>query len=195
MGARRGDQLWLIGGVAAIVALIAASWFLVISPKFAEGDQVQADAETTRIKLIELNTQVAKLAVKNKQKATYDAKLKVSETALPGSYNMPAFLRQVQDSGAAVSVQVSGFSVSAPVKSTKSTGATEVPIALTAQGSAENLSKFFTRLQNVQSRAVLINSIGLTKTNDATGLSASIGLTAFCVESPTVTTKDRCRLV
>ena len=62
MAARRANQIWLGGGILAIVAMIAASWFLVISPKFAEGDEVQAQAETTRLQLIKLRKEVASAA-------------------------------------------------------------------------------------------------------------------------------------
>ncbi len=195
MGARRSDRLWLAGGLVAIVALIAASWFLVISPKFVEGDEVQAEAESTRRQLIKLNKDVAKLAEQAKQKATFQAKLKTSEAALPTSYNIPAFLRQLQDSGSAVNVQVSGFAVTPPVKSQKDPTAAELPITLTAQGSAADLSRFFDRLQNVQSRAVLIESIGLAPAGEAGGLSASIGLTAFCLQPEKVTDADNCKVV
>jgi type IV pilus assembly protein PilO len=194
MGARRSDRLWLAGGLVAIIALVAASWFLVISPKFAEGDEVQAEAESTRLQLIKLNKDVAKLAEQAKQKATYQAKLETSQAALPTSYNIPAFLRQLQDSGAAVNVQVSGFAVTNPVKSAVDPTAAELPIALTAQGSAADLSRFFNRLQNVQTRAVLIESIGLTSGAESGGLTASIGLKAFCLQPAKVTDAENCKV-
>lgn len=194
MGARRTDRLWLAGGLVAIIALIAASWFLVISPKFAEGDEVEAEAETTRLQLIKLKKDVTKLAEQAKQQATYQAKLRTSQAALPTSYGIPAFLRQLQDSGAAVNVQVSGFAVAGPVKSATDATAAELPITLTAEGSPADLSRFFTRLQNVQARAVLIESIGLTTAPDGGGLSASIGLKAFCLQPEKITDADNCKV-
>jgi Tfp pilus assembly protein PilO len=192
MGARRGDQIWLVGGLLTIVALVAASWFLVISPKFAQAAGVRADTDTANLQLIQLKKDLAKLAEQEKQRATFEANLRSRKIALPTSYNIPALLRQVQDSGAAVNVEVSGFSVANPAKSAKVPTAVELPINLTAEGTAADLSRFVNRLQNVQTRAVLVTSVSLGQGADKKKISASLGVTAFCLQPATVTKKEDC---
>jgi type IV pilus assembly protein PilO len=196
MGARRSDRLWLAGGLLAIVAMVAASWFLVISPKFAEVDEVRAETDAAQLQLIKLNKEVAALAAQAKQEKNYKARLRASQAALPSSYHVPAFLRQLQDSGSAVNVQVSGFAVGSPAKSTAVPGAAELPITLNASGTATNLSLFFDRLQNVQSRAVLVSAIGLEAGDaDSGGLLASITLKAFCLQPTKTTAENNCKAV
>jgi Tfp pilus assembly protein PilO len=193
MGTRRGDQIWLVGGLLTIIALVVASWFLVISPKFAQSDNVRDEVETAEIQLVRLNREVGELANQAKQKESYEAKLAASRIALPNGDRMPAFLREVQDSATAVGVGVSGYNMAALSKTGAVPGAYELPITLTATGSAAKLSKFFHRLQNVQSRAVLISSISLTPGASADEVSASINLKAFCLEPATVTKTDNCQ--
>ena len=48
MGMRRIDQIWLAAGLAFIVLLVAGGWFLFISPKFGEADDVNAEAATAQ---------------------------------------------------------------------------------------------------------------------------------------------------
>lgn len=196
MGARNSDRIWLVGGLLTIVTLVVASWFLVISPKFAQGDNVRGEVETAQIQLLRLNREVAELAALAKQQRSYEAKLRSSRIALPSGDKMPAFLREVQDSATDVGVAVSGFNVAALAKTTSVPSAFELPITLTATGSAANLSKFFNRLQNVQSRAVLISSISLAPSSATTGaeLSANISLKAFCLAPVTATKTDNCKI-
>jgi len=192
MGARRGDRIWLVGGLLTIVALVAASWFLVISPKFAQTDGVRADTETAELQLVQLRRDLATLAQQEQQRAGFEADLRSRKIALPTSYNIPGFLRQVQDSGAAVNVRISGFSVANPARSAKVASVVELPINLTAEGSAADLSRFVSRLQNVQTRAVLVTSLSLSAGADKGKLSTSLGVTAFCLQPATVTKKEDC---
>lgn len=192
MGARHGDRIWLVGGLLTIVALVAASWFLVISPKFAQADGVRADVDTANMQLVQLRRDLATLADQEKQRATFEANLRSRRTALPTSYNVPAFLRQVQDSGAAVNVEISGFSVATPARSKKIPSAVELPITLTAKGSAADISNFINRLQNVQTRAVLLTSVNLSEDADKGEVSTSVSVTAFCLQQTTVTKKEDC---
>ena len=198
MTTRRTDLLWLFGGSLAIILLIAGGWFLVISPKFAEADAVQADADTSGIQLIRLNKDVAALVEEEKQKPTYVAQLKAKRAALPTTKSMTTFVRQLQDSGSALDVDVDGFAVGSPVAVKAVPQAAEISMTLTATATAGNLSRFFTRLQTVQPRAVLIKSISATQNNDgdeADQVLASITLSVFCVEDPAnATDPDSCQL-
>jgi Tfp pilus assembly protein PilO len=192
MSARRGDRIWLVGGLLTIVALVAASWYLVISPKFAQADAVRADTETADLQLIQLKRDLAKLAEQEEQRSTFEANLRSRRIALPTSYNIPGFLRQMQDSGAAVDVEISGFNVSTPAKSVKVPTVVELPINLTAEGTPANLSRLIDRLQSVQTRAVLITAVSLGQGADKGKISASMSVTAFCLQATPVTKEEDC---
>ena len=179
MGMRRTDQIWLAGGLALMVLLVAGGWFLFISPKFGEVDEIDAEAETAQIRLIKLNKEVAALEQDERKKATYVTQLKLKQTALPTRYDMPAFVRELQDTGNTLDVDISQLSVGSPVSSATVPSAVELPITLSADGTPANLSKFLTALQT-GSRAVLIKSVNVSAQEGASS-QASIMLSAFCV--------------
>ena len=183
MTARRIDQIWLLGGLVAILVLVAATWFFVISPTRDKTIVLNGQAEETTMQLAKLKQKVADLEAKNKKLTGYQDTLTARQNALPTEYRTTDFLRQLQDTGTAVNIQVSGISVAAPTASKAVTTVVELPIMLTAAGSAANLSEFLDRLQNVQSRAVLLYSVNVTadpagKTPDA--VTATLNLKAFC---------------
>ena len=178
----RTDRVWLLGGVVALILLVAGGWFLLISPKNAETDDVRSSAADASNQLVTLKRQVAALKAESKKVKSYTAQLETNQKALPTTSGVPDFLRELQDSGAAVNVNISSVSVGAPQLSKDVTTVYELPISLSAAGSVANMSAFLKRLQEVQPRAVLLRSVGLTESTTATTgttETASISLVAF----------------
>jgi Tfp pilus assembly protein PilO len=191
MNAHRADRMWLLGGVVVVILLTVAGWFLLIHPKYDEASTTRDETGDLTLQLADLNRQVAKLKLQATQIKSLQAKLAKYEAALPSTTKQNTFLRQLQASGVADDVDVSGLSAGVPTQSSVDPSVWDLPITLTAQGSAANLSKFLDRLQNVQARAVLVTSVGLTR---ATGgdYSATLALTAFVAPSSSaaLTTTD-----
>jgi Tfp pilus assembly protein PilO len=181
----RTDRIWLLGGIVVVALLAVASWFLVIHPRYTDANAVRDQIGDETVQLTKLRHQVADLDAQQKQKPALLRKLKAYQTALPPSNDMTAFVRQIQASSTAVSVDVSIITLGTPVKSDTQTTVLEVPIALTVTGTADNVSKFLVRLQSVQARAVLISTVGLSAATTtsggttASGVTASLSLTAF----------------
>jgi Tfp pilus assembly protein PilO len=198
MDARRGNQVWLVGGTLVIIMLIAASWFFLISPKFAQADEIRAEADTASMQLIKLKSQVADLQKKEATKPTILANLRSSQAALPTSNNMQIVLRRVQDAELALGVTVSSVTVSVPVKSTTLPAAVDIPITMLAVGAPAEVSGFLVRLQTVYSRALLIRTVSLTvATNEATNKlesTLSLGLSAFCLKPVKASATENCAL-
>ena len=166
------------------------SWFLMIAPKYAEASEVREQTGETNTQLAKMRRELSTLKADNANLAKYRAQLKAYEKALPSTSGVPDFLRQLQDAGADVNVEVSGISVAAPKDSETVKSVSELPISLTAEGSADNLSRFLVQLQNVQPRAVLITSANLTgkgESGAAGDMSVAIGLTAFVTPAPGTT--------
>jgi Tfp pilus assembly protein PilO len=180
--AHRKDRMWLLGGIVAMLLLVAGSWFLLISPKNAEADDVHSSADDASAQLVILKHQVAALKAESAKLASYKTQLKTNQMALPTTSGVPDFLRQLQDSGVAVDVDISNISVGAPEPSKAVPSVYELPISLSAVGTVADMSSFLKRLQEVQPRAVLLNSVGLTESNPDTAdptQTASISLLAF----------------
>lgn len=197
MGARNVARIWLIGGAAAIVLLTVASWFLLISPKFAEAADVRTEVEDSQTQLIALRKKIAGLEDQKSRLSAYKATLRANQRALPADSGVPDFLRQLQNAGSATGVKVSGVSVAPPAEAVGVSGVWQLPIALTAEGDPDKLGGFLNQLQAVQARAVMVQSANLTQggTGGASGMPAlSLSLLAYVAPAtgtgaPIVTTK------
>lgn len=200
MGTRHVDRIWIFAGAAIIVALTVASWFLLINPKYVEAADIRDQAKGTRAQLVTLQRKLSDLQRDSSQLPRYRAALQKNQQALPLDSGMPDFLRQLQASGDKARASVSNITVAAPALVDGSTRVYEIPMTLTAEGSTAQLSAFLVRLQNVQPRAVLIESANLTSRAPAAGGDTTGGsqinlqLTAFVAPpagagAPTITTK------
>lgn len=163
MGARNVARIWLFAGAAVIVLLAVAGWFLLISPKYTEASDVRSRVEGTQTHLIALRKKIAGLDEQKAQLPKFKAALKTNQQALPSDSGVPDFLRQLQASGEATAVTVSGVSVATPVQAVGVAGVWQVAITLTAEGDPDSLGEFLNQLQAVQPRAILVQSANLTQ--------------------------------
>ena len=193
MTARRVNLLWLVSGLALIVLVVVSGWFTVISTKLADADAARDQAGETTARVAQLRGELAKLAAENEKLDTYTAEVATYQAALPSEPAVPAFLTALQNAGTRVDVRVSGLTVAGPEQSKALSTAWQLPISLTAEGTAANLSRFLVQLQDVQSRAVLIKSANLATSAEGS-MSLALSLTAFVAPpagagAPVVTTQ------
>jgi Tfp pilus assembly protein PilO len=195
MGARHADRIWMVGGVVAAALLLAMGWFLAISPKNAEAEDLGVQQEDTESRMVVLRKRLNDLEEQNTKVEQYRAAFKRNRAALPVDSGVPDFLRQLQDSGELVDVTVSGVTVNAPVQ-VGSQSLYELPITVTADGTASDLGRFLDQLQQVQPRAVLVESANMATTGEDTTvekLTMTLAMKAFVAPeagqpAPTVTT-------
>jgi D-arabinose 1-dehydrogenase-like Zn-dependent alcohol dehydrogenase len=183
MNMRRADRLWMLGGLFGIIVLVVAAYLLAIKPIYTDKAEKQGQADDQGVTLVTLKTQLNQLKAKAKNQAAYTAQLNAKTAAMPDSYDVPNYLRALQTSGTAVNVAVSGVSVGSPAKVTGLSDVITVPINLTATGAPADLGRFIDRLQNVQSRAVLITSVSLSAGAATSDMSATFTVSAFCRKS------------
>ena len=167
MGTRHADRLWIFGGAAVVLVLAVISWFFVISPKYAEADTVRTEAADTEMKIVQLRKRIAELEKDRARLPEFKRTLERNRNALPADSGVPDFLRQLQASGDALSVEVGGVNVSAPQLVSGFTTVYALPMTLTAEGTPDNLGSFLRQLQESQPRAVLIDSANMTSQAEA----------------------------
>ncbi|WP_229071958.1 type 4a pilus biogenesis protein PilO [Actinoplanes sp. DH11] len=187
MTARRIDSIWLIGGLSLIIVFVAAGWFFLIKPKYAEADTEREQAGTITAQVSTLKSKYSQQLARAEDLDEYLAKLATYQAALPkGSKNngIPAFLRELQTLGTKLDVDVSGYSAAEPQDSDAAGTVQELPISLNASGKVTDLSTFLRQLQNIQPRAVLIKNAALTIGEDGKG-AVSLSLNAFITSSET----------
>lgn len=181
METRGSSRIWLIGGVAAIVVLVIATYLLAIKPVYDEKALTQTQTEDQAAELIKVKHQIADLKAQSLKMATYTAELTAKRTQLPDNYDIPNYLRQLQKTDTAISIDNNSVSVSSPVKVPGSATVVGVPISLVAQGDPAELSKFVSRVQNIQNRAALVSGAILTvNKTDVKKSMMTLSVTAFC---------------
>jgi type IV pilus assembly protein PilO len=202
MGARHADRIWMFAGATVIVLFAVASWFLLISPKYSDANEVRSQTAATQIQLVTLRTRINELKKEQAQIDSLTAEFEKKKTALPPDSGLPAFLNQLQKAGAATQVNVTGVSVGVPVQQVGLNSVWVLPIMLTADGGAQDMGRFITTLQTGQTRAVLIKSAGVNPESGSTSangaaaktVSVSLALNAFVAPpagsgTPSITTK------
>ena len=178
----RRDRLVIL--VVAVVAAIAASWLLVVSPKRDQAAKLATKVATQQQALNTARAQLAQNAAASKQYASNYAALARLGEAVPASDDIPSLIIQLQNAsdGARVdfqSLQNGGASATgstpAPATATAAAGAsTAAPeqLSFTFSGSYFQLSNFFNKVQHfvtpdgngvlVKGRLISLDSVNLT---------------------------------
>lgn len=180
MGTRHADRLWMAAGALVIALLTVVTWFLLVSPRTAEMDDLAEQTDVASLQAAKLRKNTAALKVKQKNIVKLTAARDALQDALPSDSGVPAFLRQLQASGTKLGVDVSGVTVGAPEPVETMPGVWALQIQLTAEGTAGELGDFLNQLQGSgQKRAVLIEAGNLEAAEGSTGLSLNFTVKAF----------------
>jgi hypothetical protein len=178
----RRDRLVIV--VVAVVAAIAASWILVVSPKRDQAAKLQSKVASAQQKLDSARTQLAQNAAASRQYASNYAALARLGEAVPATDDIPSLIIQLQDAadGARVDFQslqngsaaggTAGAAAAAPASGTATSGAAGEQLTFSFSGSYFQLSNFFNKVQHfvtptgtgvqVRGRLLSLNSVSLT---------------------------------
>lgn len=111
-------RLWLAGGAFAVVLIAVASWFFLISPRFASADDLDGQHQDAQSQNSVLAAKNAKLAAASRNLGALRGKLTSALTALPPDTALAAFTRDVTAIAAAGRVSLSTISISPPADPT-----------------------------------------------------------------------------
>lgn len=184
----RRDRLVIV--IVAVVAAIAASWILVVSPKRDQASKLGTKVASEQQQLDTAQAQLAQNAAASRQySSNYAALVRLGE-AVPTGDDIPSLIIQLQGAadGARVDFQslqnstagAATASAPAPASGTASTGASGASrasgasgeqLAFTFSGSYFQLSNFFNKVQHfvtsngngvlVRGRLISLNSVNL----------------------------------
>ena len=201
----RRDRLVIV--IVALVAAIAASWVLVVSPKRGQAAKLGTKVASEQQALDTARAQLAQNAVASKQYASNYAALARLGEAVPATDDIPSMIIQLQSAaeGARVnfqSLQNGGASATsgtastpAPATGTAASAAAPEQFSFTFSGSYFQLSNFFNKVQHfvtpsgngvqVKGRLISLNSVNMTPA--ATGfpqITAQITATIYTESAP-----------
>ena len=206
----RRDRLVIV--IVALVAAIAASWLLVVSPKRDQAAKLGTKVASEQQALDTARTQLAQNAAASKQYASNYAALARLGEAVPTSDDIPSLIIQLQDAADGARVDFQSLqngssagsttgSTPAPASGTASTGAADATgeqLSFSFSGSYFQLSNFFNKVQHlvtpegngvqVRGRLISLNSVNLTP---AAGgfpqITAQITATIYTEAAPSAT--------
>jgi type IV pilus assembly protein PilO len=195
---------FLLAGVA-LVAIIAASWFLLISPLRSDIGDTNAAITEQAEKLAQAQAKLARAQTTRAEGQKNQARLMELAKMVPQSTQVPSLLVQIQD--LADQSGVDFLSVS-PGDPTEAVGFQIVPLTLSFSGSYFNLSDFSYRVEQLVAgpgRLLTVKSIQLTSNSGRSGtastesdgesgaalgdspvLGVSMTLYAFCMDQSSV---------
>jgi Tfp pilus assembly protein PilO len=145
---------WVALTLVAVVAIVAAGWFLLISPKRSEAAAVRTDAASVVAANQGLELQLATLKAQAKQLPAQQAKLAAVQAKIPDNPALPALIRALAQAAdkagvelvslapgtpALVVAPVAGTPVAAPAAGTAVTPVTAAPLG-TAAGTLSSIS-------------------------------------------------------
>jgi hypothetical protein len=167
------NRIWIGGGVAAAVLVLALSWFFVFGPKLSHNSDLRDQADSARTTNDGLNAEIAKLKAEQQRLPEYTARLRRARNGLPITDALPAFAKSshahAQDTGVSLRsmtvqtvtpISVSGEAITAPPASTGTAPTAgslfAIPVTLVSNGAFDAQLRFLSALQKEGPRVILI---------------------------------------
>ncbi len=192
---------WSILTAVAVIAVMAAGWFLLVSPQRSHVSSLHSQAVSQTQANQSLQTQVTQLEDQKKGEPAEQRKEADIDAKVPDNPALPTLIRQL--SAAAVSAGVSLTSIApgapaadtaaatAPTTTTTTTGTTttgttptagapaapaaalaKIPVSVTVTGSYANIQRFFHSVESL-TRATTVDGWTLTTGGTASSTSAA----------------------
>jgi Tfp pilus assembly protein PilO len=208
---------WSILTAVGVIAVLAAGWFLLVSPQRSHATDLQSEAASQQSANDGLRAQVAQLEAQKKGLPAQQRLLDEIAAKIPASPELPALIRQLSTAAEAAGVDLVTLAPSepapvvatAPVTTTTTTGSTstgtpaaapasplvQIPVTVTVRGTYFNLNTFFRNVEKMN-RAVDVpgfkigpveGNVGGTDAAKADPDLLTATLTTFVFESPVIT--------
>src|SRR5437899_2770551 len=127
----------IVLGVLGLATIVAAAYFLVLSPLEIKVDQLRTQNESLQRELAQARRIAADLVRFRVEVAALEAKVNTLKDKLPTEREMPTFYRTMSDAGIQAGLGVSLFQ---PKEGVTKDYYVEVPITVNAEGSYHQLA-------------------------------------------------------
>jgi Tfp pilus assembly protein PilO len=157
---------WVLLTLAGCLAVLAAGWFLLVSPKHATAADLREQASVQEDSNATLRTELATLKAQSKNLPEQQARIAAVAAKIPADPAMPTLIRSLDAASADAGVELVDITPGAPVAppaASAPTGLTTVPVALDIVGGYFEVQQFLSDLE------------GLTRAFRVTGLHLAPG--------------------
>lgn len=198
---------WSIGTALLCVVLLAASWFLLISPRRADAADLSQQATSVNAQIGTMQQQLARLREEYAGLAKQKDELKAIQAQLPPDADVASLVRNLQDFAGTAGVTLESITPGTPVV-LAADGSTDpsavagvgsvisVPLALAVSGQYFENSLYLKYLQTQMTRSVLVTGLSTTpataaETTPAPGVTSTSTPTPVPSVTTPVTTADQ----
>jgi Tfp pilus assembly protein PilO len=183
---------WSIGAALLCIAVLAASWFLLINPRRAEAADIRTQAVSAQTQGAQLQVQVAELKAQFADLSKRRAELKAIKKQLPAKADIPALVRQLQTIANRSGVALDSITPAPPALLGGATAATAgsvvgIPVAVSVTGDYFEASLFIKNLQTKIGRSYLITGLAVTSAPEEVAATATPTAAATSTALPTST--------
>jgi type IV pilus assembly protein PilO len=145
-------------GAVVLVAIVAASYFLLISPAQARIDALIQKKSQLTTEVNQVKAQVAEIERFRREIAELEKRLVLLQDRLPSEKETPTLYRALSSAAEQSGLGVSLFQ---PRDARPKDVVNEIPIVVSAEGSYHQLAKFFERVAALP-RVVTVNDFKMT---------------------------------
>jgi hypothetical protein len=183
-------RIWLAGGALAAVIIVAAGWFLFISPKLSSASSMRSQTSSTEFQNTVLQAKTNQLRNESKNIGDLKSQLQTALAGLPTDSGLPQFTTEVSSIAATnavkvTSITVGGLTAAAPGGAAPATPATGVatagsvyalPVTILSTGPMPHQLAFITGIEN-GARRVLVNSTQVSVAAGAGSINSDVTVT------------------
>lgn len=171
---------WSALTAVAVVLVLVAGWFLLISPKRSEAADLTASAEQVTAENQTLQTQIATLQAQQKELPKWQAELAEIRTQLPPSPALPGLIRTLSDEADRAGVELVSLTPNTPITygATSEAGLAGEALAgldvqLQVSGGYFEIQQFVNNLERME-RVMLVLGLTMAEGGDDTEPSGTL---------------------
>jgi len=187
---------WTAGAVLLTVLLLAATWFLLISPRRSDAAATADQTLSAQSQASLLQTQITQLKSEFGNLRERRDELAAIKKQLPNEADVAGLVRNLQDYASASGVSLDSVEPGTPTIATGEAGAAattakagdvvSIPMAISVSGDYFEAALFVKSLQTTLPRAFLITGLTTSEKEGATTTSGDVGATPTA--APTAST-------
>jgi type IV pilus assembly protein PilO len=131
---------WSALAAVLVLAILAAGWFLLVSPKRSEAADLQSQAATQEAANAKLVSELEQLKAQQAELPAQRAELATMRKQIPDNPALPTLIRSLTEAGRKVGVSIDTMSPAVPVAVVDPAAAVAAPVPTTESSSATSES-------------------------------------------------------
>lgn len=215
---RSRTSRWFAATALVSLLLLAAGWFLLVSPRQAQASELRAEDASAQEENDLLELKIAELKAQSATLPEAEAELATIQRQMPGSAQMPQLVRDLnriaEETGvnlaAVTPAEATALSEESSTSDSSSDGSTDtsagssttasqvaqIPLTVVVEGDYFQVVAYLQKLQTQLSRAILVSGITTTEadssksSSDTGAISVTITGSAFVLQEGSVSTES-----